>query len=308
NTDKERKFMYASRSRADDVYDISRAILSDEFMYIRNYMPHRPYVPDALIFSEKKESFKELHRLRKAGELTGYAKKFFQPRPVEELYDLEKDPHELNNIADSPEYSAQLKEMRKKLKNKILSTRDVGFLNEAEMMSRAQGSTPYEYAQSSDYKLKEILNAAEMVGKVDVETSALVENLSDEDSGVRFWGLVGLIARHKQARSAQPKVESLLDDPSPIVQIKAAELLCKWDQSEKALPVLEKHLKTRDKPWLVLQAAISLRRIGEKARPLKSIVKSELQSYKGNKGWGYSSWSYPMFIGFALDQVMINIR
>ena len=308
NLKKEREFMYASRSRADDVYDISRAILSDDFIYIRHYMPHRPYIPDALIFSERKESLKELHRLRKAGELTGYARKFFQPRPVEELYNLEEDPHELNNIAASPEYSDQLEKMRKKLKSKILSTRDVGFLNEAEMMGRALGSTPYEYAQSSEYKLKEILEAAEMVGKADVETSALVDNLSDEDSGVRFWGLVGLIARHEQARSAQPEVESLLDDPSPIVQIKAAELLCKWDQSEKALPVLEKHLKARDKPWLVLQAAISLRRIGEKARPIKSVVQSELQRYKGDVGMGYSSWSYPMFIGFALDQVMINIR
>ncbi|MFW6101154.1 MAG: sulfatase-like hydrolase/transferase [Bacteroidota bacterium] len=304
----ERQYLYASRSRADDVYDVSRAILSDDYIYIRNYMPHHSYVTDALIFDEEKASFRELRRLRKAGKLTGYARKFFQPKPDEELYNLEEDPHELNNIADSSAYSDKLKQMRKRLKNKIISTRDIGFLNEAEMMRRARASTPYEYAQSEDYQLKNILNTAEKVGKADLETDELIAVLSDKDSGVRFWGVVGLIAHGEQVEKAENEVKSLLDDPSPIVQIKAAELLCKWNRSEKALPVLEKHLKARDKPWLVLQAAISLRRIGEKAKPLESVVKSELQRYKGDTGRGYSSWSYPMFIGFALDQVIINVE
>ncbi|MBD3274370.1 MAG: sulfatase-like hydrolase/transferase, partial [Candidatus Marinimicrobia bacterium] len=42
--DKPRKFVYGARSRADDIYDVSRAIRDERYIYIRNYMPHRSYI------------------------------------------------------------------------------------------------------------------------------------------------------------------------------------------------------------------------------------------------------------------------
>jgi hypothetical protein len=40
---------------------------------------------------------------------------FVVPRPEVELYDLEKDPHELNNLAGKPEYQKVEQELRAEL-------------------------------------------------------------------------------------------------------------------------------------------------------------------------------------------------
>jgi hypothetical protein len=39
----------------------------------------------------------------------------FAKRPAEELYDLSKDPHQINNVAGHPEYAAAQKQLRAQL-------------------------------------------------------------------------------------------------------------------------------------------------------------------------------------------------
>ena len=57
----------------------------------------------------------------------------------------------------------------------------------------------------------------------------------------------------------------------------------------------------------VLQAAISVRQLGAKANPLIPLIKEEVFPKYSGDIWGrYRSWSYPMFIGMALDQAQIN--
>jgi N-sulfoglucosamine sulfohydrolase len=51
-------------------------------------------------------------------------------KPVEELYDLESDPHEVKNLAAAPEHATRLRGMRKLLDNWIAETRDQGYLME----------------------------------------------------------------------------------------------------------------------------------------------------------------------------------
>jgi hypothetical protein len=47
-------------------------------------------------------------------------------RPAEELYDLEKDPYEIHNLAASPEHADILKRLRGELERWIESTQDQG--------------------------------------------------------------------------------------------------------------------------------------------------------------------------------------
>ena len=55
-------------------------------------------------------------RLRDAGKLNDNQKGcFLKPRPEEELYDLENDPFELQNLADVPRFAPVLEQMREAL-------------------------------------------------------------------------------------------------------------------------------------------------------------------------------------------------
>jgi uncharacterized sulfatase len=101
-------------------------------------------------------------------------------------------------------------------------------------------------------------------------------------------------------------LEAVLDDESPSVQIVAAEILCKSGFHRKALDVLRMNLED-ERDWLALQAAASIRNLGTAARPLLPAVRRVLEKYSGDVWGRYASWLYPMFIGFALEQTMINL-
>ena len=113
----QRKEIYGARSRADNMYETSRSIMDGRFEYIRHYMPHLPYIQPGFIFSDDKDSFRELRRLRKEGKLSAEAEKMWQPKGVEELYDLQNDPHELKNLAGIVAYQSKVVELRKKCTN-----------------------------------------------------------------------------------------------------------------------------------------------------------------------------------------------
>lgn len=312
-----RTHFIAHRDRADDVYDMSRAVRSKKYMYIRNYMPHLPYIQNSVIFSDIKWSFAELHRARDEGLLTQSGEAMYQPRPKEELYDVEADPYELTNLANDPEYQFVLENMRLRLNEWVLETKDTGFLQEAEMMLRSDGTTPYQMVNdSSQYNITRIKAAAEMVGDSSVPVSVLESMLDDSDSGVRYWASVALTARVDQdAWKASEQLEDVLNDPSPSVQIQAAETLCKLDQCDQALSILAGHLKD-ERDWLVLQAAISIRELGDRTQPILEEIRQARLRYSGDMGLefvrhqnvkGYRDFGYALFIGFALDQALLDL-
>ncbi len=305
NTQK-RKYIYGARSRADDVYDVSRCISDGKYIFIRNFMPHQPYIIKAQIFNDKKRTFKELNRLHQSGELTGYAKQMYQPKPYMELYDLENDPHELINLADSAAYKDVVDRLQEKLYSWILKHHDTGLLHEAEMMIRSENSNPYKMAQSNDYHLKEILKAANMVGNDTVNTETIKQKLQHSDSGVRFWAATAILARNGIQNEMEPLLKEALNDNSPSVQIVAAEILCKNNQSEEAMEVLTKHIQDNQRPWVALQAARSLANLDKKAEPAIPVVKQVIEKHNGKVWNKYKDWFYSMFIGFALDQTLIN--
>lgn len=302
-----REYIYAARSRADDVYDVSRLITDGRYIYIKNFMPYKPYIQDALIFSDVKRSFRELSRLKEAGELNDTSMRMYEPKASEELYDLQNDPYELNNLANDADFKEKTEELRSQLKSWLIDKKDIGFLHESEMMIRSEGSSPMEIAQNAEkYDARTIIDAAFEASVKDPDDDNVAGMLKDSDSGVRFWGLNAVYMMDEPANEIYETVGNQLDDPSPAVAILASEILInKGMDSEKGLEVLMKYLRD-ERPTVVLNSAISLRRIGENACPVLPQIREEVKKYHGDKGAGYSSWSYPMFIGFALDQVIIN--
>lgn len=107
-----RTYVFATRDRYDESYDMIRAARDKRFKYIRNYYPETPYV-QWIKFSHQHPMFQELWRLRLSGRLEGEPGLFMQDRrPAEELYDCDSDPYELRNLAGDPAYREELQRLR----------------------------------------------------------------------------------------------------------------------------------------------------------------------------------------------------
>ena len=109
---KNRKYVFAARDKMDNAHDSMRTIRSKDFKLIQNLMPERPW----LQFSRYKEQcypmLAQMGAMHLRGELTPQQSAFFaSSKPEFELFDLKKDPHEVNNIADDPAYAEKKTEL-----------------------------------------------------------------------------------------------------------------------------------------------------------------------------------------------------
>ncbi|MCV9389305.1 sulfatase family protein [Reichenbachiella ulvae] len=110
-SDFNREYIVAARDRCDFSIDRIRAIRTDQFKYIKNYMPHRSYTQPA--YRDRRAEYVDIKKAYEAGELNEVQAKYWKPtKPVEELFDLENDPHEINNLAEDPAYAKVLQEHR----------------------------------------------------------------------------------------------------------------------------------------------------------------------------------------------------
>ena len=99
-----------------DYEDEVRAVRSERFKYIRNFYPDLPLTPSA--DGVRSPMYQEMIKLRDAGQLQPWQLTSFRvPRPEEELYDCDADPHELRNLAADPEFAGVLKTMRGALRD-----------------------------------------------------------------------------------------------------------------------------------------------------------------------------------------------
>ena len=263
-----RRYVYGVRDRMDERYDMSRTVRDHRYKYHRNYFPSRPFAP-WLDYMEKLATMREWRRLAAEGKLSGAGAFFMQAtKPVEELYDIQADPHEQVNLADRPEHQEALKRMRAAHFDWVRRTRDLGLLPEQDMRDRARGSSEYETARhdAKAFPVGRILGAAVLSGQGTGAVPELLQRLDDEDAAVRFWAVIGLTNTAARDGPAVKGLRKALADSSVEVRIGAAEALCRIDRQDAALPVLIAALGHRSE-WVRLQAAGALDRIGEKARP-----------------------------------------
>ncbi len=300
-TPKDREYIFGARDRADDMYEMSRAVSDGRYFYVRHFMPHLPYIQSGFIYSDVKDSFRALRDAFKAGKLNAEQLKLWQAKPIEELYDWQSDPHELTNLAENPNYREIKGKLAQRLHDWMVEHRDLGLLPEAECMIRSEGSTPYDYArESGEYAVEEILEAAEMVGKAG--EAALAEKLSHPESGARYWAVMGIRQLPEINDYTKQALIAALDDPSPSVQILAAEVLCHFVHAPQAVTTLGEWVQD-DRPWVAMQAARSIQLIGEDARPLIPIMYKVL--YKnlgdGSSHRKYKDFNYAAFTSWSLE-------
>ncbi len=111
---KPRSFVASARDRCDYTIDRVRSIRTDRFRYTRNYMLDR-----VLLQPQYRDPQGYVIDLRKAYAEGSLEPKlveiYFGERPGEELYDVERDPSQLDNLVNDPSYTRILNEHRELL-------------------------------------------------------------------------------------------------------------------------------------------------------------------------------------------------
>lgn len=127
-------YLFFHRDRMDEVFELQRASRDRRWKYIRNYEPEKPY-SQHLEYMDKMPAMQDWRRLAAEDQLSGAQKHWFAAtKPIEELYDTEKDPWELNNLAALPQYSDRLERMREATERWQEQIDDTGLIPEAVLM------------------------------------------------------------------------------------------------------------------------------------------------------------------------------
>ncbi|MCA1758313.1 MAG: sulfatase, partial [Bacteroidales bacterium] len=237
------EYAYMFRGRMDERYDMSRAVRDHKFRYIRNYMPYRIY-GQHLEYLWRAPSIRSWEQAYLNGECNETQSIFWEPKPVEELYDTENDYWELNNLAGDPAYAEVLERMRAANREWVSRIKDTGFIPEADRVDRA-GETPmYDYMRSGKIDLEPIMDAAEIatLGKVE-NLPALQSYLKSDESAIRYWGATGLLILGDEAAPAKNDLLTALNDESANVVTVAAEALYNLGETEAAKKALLSVLK-----------------------------------------------------------------
>ncbi|MFT4685429.1 MAG: arylsulfatase A-like enzyme [Neolewinella sp.] len=109
-----RKYVYAARDLWDEVMEDSRALTSSRWKYIRNDKPEIPFDAGQAYLEFYRPAVHIMRTLRDGGQLTPEQAFFFLPtKPSEELYNLENDPEELNNLVGEKAHRRTLRRLRK---------------------------------------------------------------------------------------------------------------------------------------------------------------------------------------------------
>lgn len=96
-------YAFGFRGRMDESEDKVRTIRDKQYRYVRNYLPNKPYLQH-INFLWNATSMRSWEREFKAGTLNELQSRYFKEKPAEELYDVVKDPHNVNNLVENKTY------------------------------------------------------------------------------------------------------------------------------------------------------------------------------------------------------------
>ncbi|MHB8901381.1 MAG: sulfatase-like hydrolase/transferase [Thermoguttaceae bacterium] len=276
-----RERVHAIRDRMAERFDMVRVVRDKQFQYQRNFYPHLPW-SQFTSYTEEMPTMQVWRRLHQEGRLNAVQDRYFQEKPVEELYDIAADPYETKNLAGDPRYADVLERMRGQCRQWMIETGDLGLLPESEMLARAEGKTPYDVAFDPALNpVGRLAEIADLANRRDgAGVTALAELLGNADPVTRFWGVTGLVALGSKAAPVAGTLEKTLSDPSPDVAVTAAEALCRLGRVQKAMPVLLAALK-HDSALVRLRALNVLDRLGPDARPAVDAIRNARMDQAG---------------------------
>jgi arylsulfatase A-like enzyme len=271
HTEAEQDYHFAFRGRMDERIENARAVRDKQYLYIRNYMPYIPWMQH-LNYLWKMKATQRWDEHVRSGRATEVQARFFKPKGwTEELYDVRKDPDNIHNLIENPEYRQVANRMRKALRENQEQFIDAGLLPESEMIRRAadHNLTIHDMVRDSGlYPLDKLIDAADLALEEDPANLLRLRKLiKNPDSGLRYWGVVGCFLLNDREAAL-----SCIDDDSHEVRAMAAWLLIKTGSKDQGLKCLDNLLKQESYATLTVLNMVEW--LGDDGHALMPTVRS----------------------------------
>ena len=298
-------FVHGHADRVDEAYEISRTVRSKHFRYIRNYLPHLPLLQPNF-YTDQSEIMQELLRIKSLRIFTPPQQTMWEPvRPPEELYEINKDPFEVENLAGNPDYLDVLTEMRNENRNWEIRTYDSGLIPEPIMHSMAESGTIYETIRDSEkFPVERILSVTDMILDGKTIDNFIIDFLNDPNPLIRFWAAMNcqILGWHDSA--VFTALMNCLDDPTPSVRLTAAKALCTQGTCEGSLDIVLSEILNGNK-YDRLLAARTFEELAGRASPIWEEVESWKDQHCPQEDWDFY---YELYSCWALEETFKKIR
>ena len=255
---RDESFGYADRF--DEKYDMVRTLRKGKWKYIRNY---QGFYPDGLQnnYRYRMLAFTEWRELFQDGELNKEQQQFFLPRPAEQLFDLSKDPYEVNDLSKNPVFRKKLMGMRNKLSNRTKQINDLSFYPESYMIDNAL-LDPISFGKKRSTEISRLVDVANLAllpfQKVE---NRLKEILSSGTEWEKYWACLVSAQFGPQAKSLDSLLPELMDHSNLMVQLRAVEawaLISKKNPMSKLIEITNAS-KSRIEVLLILNSVTFFR-------------------------------------------------
>ena len=210
--------------RFDEKYDLVRSLRKGRWKYIRNY---EAFNPDGLQNNYRyiMLAYTQWRDMYRRGELNVTQSRFFQPKAVEALYDLQSDPYEVRNLAADPQHAEILTALRGRLQQRLKAMPDLSFFPESVLVQNALDA-PEAFGQMQSERIARLIDTVDLsLLPFDQARSPLRAALASDDWVQRYWALVACSCFGKTAGELVPVVQQQLDDSQPLVRARAAQFL-----------------------------------------------------------------------------------
>lgn len=258
------ELVFFYRDRMSERYDFSRAVTDGRYYFIRHFNPHRPEGRDTRYGPRMHAGWRAWEEAFEQGLTNEVQSRFFQPKNNVYLFDTKNDPWHIQNLAEDRSQRRRIRHLSDALDTWMIECRDIGLIPEP-MFHQLAGSglahpTIYYYAQSQEYPLEIILNAAKMAAKGrDEYLPVYLEILTHEHPVMRFWSAYGLFRIAANTPTVRDALLQMMQKDDFVAnRIMAAQALAWCGDSDKAYEALMQETRNADVGYVLLQAINAL--------------------------------------------------
>ncbi|MGB6220748.1 sulfatase-like hydrolase/transferase [Haloferula sp.] len=242
------QYVHFTRDRMGTRPDFSRAVTDGRHYLIRNFMPHRPLGRADRYGFQTQANWRAWENYFEAGKCDPVQSQFFQPKALIELFDTQTDPWQVTNLAGEPTQQPRIEAMSRELDRWMIETRDTGLIPEPlvpELIGPGSTSeTLYEYAQSDQYPVEELLRISKETALGDRgKLSDYIAFTEHAHPVARYRGAYALFLVRSHDAAVQKTLKQMIaKDPMSANRVIAAQALGRCGDPETAYAALLKEM------------------------------------------------------------------